>query len=504
MKNITIIGGGACGTAVFIELLLQIAASEHSKETQITIVEKDEQLGYGLAFGTEQPGHLLNTQAELMGIHVHEPEHFVEWIKQQGGKGREDVKGQGKTEHTYTTRQLYGDYVSSNATYYRKKAEELSIPLQVIHAEAIDIQRISDRYEVICQDGAVLSADFIVLAVGTPKPNNYKELLPYPEYIDFPWPSHRVIHRVDAEDHVGILGTSLSAIDAVMTLVDNGHRGRISLFSPDGMLPKVQPQKNKDYQRQILTIANIHKGKREKWQKVKVKEIFRLFQQEVAAYFKKGVDWKAQNREKKPAEELLEADISKAERGGDDLLTLVYSLRYEAGTIWRMLDIEEKQFFKKWLGSNWMINRHAMPLYNAYRLQALFEEKRLKVYPGLKGVEFNNINQNFTLTLEESEEHQLDKLINATGSSSQLEKMDCELVENLLKKGYLTSYPVGGALIDGLTMQTISPKGGEGIYALGHLVNGIMLDVNAVWFNVRTAAILCESILSKLENGRIS
>src|SRR5690606_2354070 len=104
---------------------------------------------------------------------------------------------------------------------------------------------------------------------------------------------------------------------------------------------------------------------------------------------------------------------------------------------------------KKWLGSNWMINRHAMPLYNAYRLQALFEEKRLKVYPGLKGVEFNNINQNFTLTLEESEEHQLDKLINATGSSSQLEKMDCELVENLLKKGYLTSYPVGGALIDG-------------------------------------------------------
>src|SRR5690606_36945900 len=363
-------------------------------------------------------GHLLNTQTKLMGIHVHEPQHFSQWLMDQGGKSREDVKGRGETDHAYTTRKLYGDYVSSQAKKYLQKARKAGLETDIIYAEAIDIHRVSGSYEVLCHDGRRIVSEFVVLALGTPEPNNYNEFSDLPEFVGFPWPSARIIHAVGHNDHVGILGTSLSAIDAVMTLVDNGHRGEISLFSPDGMLPKVQPQKNKDYQRQILTIANIHKGKREKWQKVKVKEIFRLFQQEVAAYFKKGVDWKAQNREKKPAEELLEADISKAERGGDDLLTLVYSLRYEAGTIWRMLDIEEKQFFKKWLGSNWMINRHAMPLYNAYRLQALFEEKRLKVYPGLKGVEFNNINQNFTLTLEESEEHQLDKLINATGSSS--------------------------------------------------------------------------------------
>src|SRR5690554_870718 len=262
MKNITIIGGGACGTAVFIELLLQIAPSELSKETKITIIEKDEQLGQGLAFGTKQPGHLLNTQAELMGIHVHEPAHFSEWLKVHGGKDRKDVKGKGETEHAYTTRKLYGDYVSDQARYYLERAREKDIPLEVITAEAIDIQRDMETYEVICHNGMRIASDYIVLALGTPKPNNYKELSQYPQYIDFPWPSPRIINKVNAEDHVGILGTSLSAIDAVMTLVDNGHKGKISLFSPDGMLPKVQPQKNKNYQRKFLTVTHIRSEER--------------------------------------------------------------------------------------------------------------------------------------------------------------------------------------------------------------------------------------------------
>lgn len=504
MKNITIIGGGACGTALFIELLLQIANSGLSKESKITIIEKDGQLGQGLAFGTKQPGHLLNTQTELMGIHVHEPEHFSEWLKLRGGKDRKDVKGKGETEYTYTTRKLYGDYLSGQARYYVERAREKGIPLEVITAEAIDIQRDMEAYEVLCHNGRRIASDYIVLALGTPKPNNYKELLKYPQYIDFPWPSDGMINKVHADDHVGILGTSLSAIDAVMTLVDNGHQGKISLFSPDGMLPRVQPQKNKNYRRKYLTVTNIHKNNRETWNKVTVKALFRLFQREVEHCNKGPVDWKNQNREKKPAEKLLDQDISCAEKGGDELLTVIYSLRYDAGTVWRMLDIGEKKFFKKWLGSHWMMNRHAMPLYNAYRLRTLFKEKRLRVFPGLKEVGFNNKGHDFSLTLEGLDDQKVDKLINATGSSSHLGKMECRLLDSLLEKKYLSAYPVGGTLINELTMQAISPKGGEGIYALGHLVNGIMLDVNAVWFNVRTVAALTRDILFKIRYGSFS
>ena len=504
MKNITIIGGGACGTAVFIELLLQAVSSGLADKIKIYIIEKDERLGYGLAFGTEQPGHLLNTQTELMGIHVHEPEHFSQWLKQQGGKKRKDVKGEGETDHTYTTRRLYGNYVSSQFKHYLEKAEKIGLATEIIHAEAVDIQRIAATYEVICHDGQRVPSDYVILALGTPKPNNYKELLSYPEYIDFPWPSYKIINKVKSSDHVGILGTSLSAIDAVMTVVDNGHRGDISLFSPDGMLPRVQPEESQSYERSVLTLSHIHKIKRETLSKVGVNEVFKLFQKEVETHARHQINWKSKNREKKAAESLLYEDISAAERGGDALSDVIYSLRYDAGTIWQLWDADEKILFKKWLGSHWMLNRHAMPLHNAYRLQALFKEKRLKVFPGLKEVEFNQKSREFNLTLEDTETVTVDTLINATGSPSHLSDMGFPLVDNLLNKEYLSSYPVGGTLIDELTMQTISPKGGRGIYAIGHLVNGMLLDVNAVWFNVRTAATLCDHLLSKIKNGRFS
>jgi uncharacterized NAD(P)/FAD-binding protein YdhS len=504
MKNITIIGGGACGTAVFIELVLQIAASALTDQVKLTIIEKEKVLGYGLAFGTDQPGHLLNTQAELIGIHVREPEHFSNWLKAIGGPGRDDVKGHHETDHTYTTRSLYGDYVAGQATHYLAKARQIGLVVEIIHAEAVDIGLESGRYEVMCQDGNLYASDFVVLALGTPKPQNYQDLRAHLEYIDFPWPSERILHKVHPEDHVGILGTSLSAIDAVMTLVDNGHQGPISLFSPDGMLPRVQPEKPRNYDRKILTLSHIHQIKRETLRKVGVKDIFGLFQQEVDSHAEHKVDWHAVKREKKDAEELLDRDIALAEKGGDELSDVIYSLRYDADAVWQMWDIEEKKQFKRWLGSYWMAYRHAMPLYNAYRLKALFVTKQLKVFPGLEGVEFDEQRRVFNMKLEVSVSKTLDKLINATGSPSHLEEMGCPLVDRLLEKRYLRPYPAGGALIDALTMQTISPKGGEGIYAMGHLVNGMLLGVNSVWYNVRTAATLCQHLISKIKYGCIS
>ncbi|MEX2591968.1 MAG: FAD/NAD(P)-binding protein [Anditalea sp.] len=504
MKNITIIGGGACGVAVYIELLLQITTLGLTKEVKLTVIEKDDRIGYGLAFGTDQPGHLLNTQADLMGIHAAEPGHFSDWLKTHGGKARKDVKGKGSTDHTYTTRKLYGDYVAEQANFYIKKAWEKGVNLDVIHAEAIDLHRDGDAYEVICHDGCRIPADFIVLALGTPKPKNYPELCEYPQYIDFPWPSERIIQKINTDDHVGILGSSLSAIDAIMTLVDNGHSGKISLFSPDGILPRVQPEENQSYKRKFLTIRNIHKIKRESFRNPGIKLIFSMFQQEVEDYYGKPIDWKGVNRTGKPSRPLLNWDISCAEKGGDAIMSVIYSLRYDASDMWSLLSIDEKERFKKWLSAYWMINRHAMPLYNAYRLQSLFNEEKLEVFPEFLEVDFEKRSEKFTMRLGNSENRLVDKLINSTGSSSHLGQMGRTLIDNMMKKEYLSGYPIGGALINERTMQVVSPKGGEGIYALGHIVNGLLLDVNAVWFNVRTAATLSKDIIFKIKNGRFS
>lgn len=151
-----------------------------------------------------------------------------------------------------------------------------------------------------------------------------------------------------------------------------------------------------------------------------------------------------------------------------------------------------------------MINRHAMPLHNAYRLRSLFEKGILQVIPDFQDVSFDEKTNKFLMKQRSSEVIAVDKLINSTGSSSHLEQMNCTLINNMVKKSYLTSYPIGGAVINDRTMRVVSPQGGEGIYALGHVVNGMLLDVNAVWFNVRTAGIICKDILFNIKDGNFS
>lgn len=498
MKNVTIIGGGPCGVAVGIELFLQIVNRKLQHKIKITLLEKDAEIGYGLAFRTDQPGHLLNTQADLMGIHADEPRHFAGWLKVHGGKNRKDVKGEGETEDSYTTRKLYGDYVSAQAQYYFQKARETGVQFNLLRAEAWDIQKTDGHYEVICTNGRHIASDFVVLAPGTPKPNNYPRLNGLPGYIDFPWPSHRIIEQVGKHEHVGVLGSSLSAVDAVMTLVDNGHRGKISLFAPDGLLPRVQPRETKTVHRNWLTLEAIHRIRRETLQPVGVKQVLALFQKEVEEIERKSFPWKEARREGIPAAVLLNRDITLAESGGDPILVLCEALRYDAGEIWRSWDIPEKKLFKKWLGTYWMINRHAMPLYNAYRLRTLFDEGVLEVVSHLSGVDYGHSAGKFQIQIKESEYQRVDKLINATGSASDLTQMNYRLIDNLMARGYLSAYPPGGALINERTMQAVSPEGGDGIYALGHIVNGMMLDTNAVWFNVRTAATLSKDIIARL------
>ena len=79
-KTLTIIGMGACGVAAFAEAVTRLCY-DPGDGWKIHLVERDDELARGLAFGTEQPGHLLNTESRLMGLYDREPGHFRTWLE---------------------------------------------------------------------------------------------------------------------------------------------------------------------------------------------------------------------------------------------------------------------------------------------------------------------------------------------------------------------------------------------------------------------------------------
>ncbi|NHE57502.1 FAD/NAD(P)-binding protein [Cyclobacterium plantarum] len=503
MNHIAIIGGGACGVAVFVDLFHQIGLSGKPQAFSIHWYEEDEQFGKGLAFGTDQPGHILNTQADLMGIFPEEPDHFAKWLDENGGKSNKAVKGGGKLEDSYTSRNFYGNYLREQMQVYLRHAQNLGLSVVQYKQRAEKIDFEAGKYRITTNEGIMAHlADKVILAVGTPKPNKFSELRSNKNYIDFPWPSNRILKKYREHRNIGILGSSLSAIDTVITLLDNDYAGQIYLFSPDGLMPKVQPVENKNVERKFLTLSNLNRWKRERMQPIPVKLLFRWFLQELEVITGNPVRAKSLNRVGLPADQLLDKDIEWAEKRGDPVVNLAYSLRHEASALWDALSVEEKIKFKKWLGPHWAINRHGMPLHNAYKLKRAFDMGKLKVIPFFENLEEDRgEGANFIMKTVSGASYEVGLLINATGSPGALDQMGNALITYLLEKKLIRSHPVGGAVVNPRTMQLFSPAGGNGIFAVGHLVNGMLMDVNAVWFNVKTVRNLTQEILFRILDG---
>ncbi|WP_439488360.1 FAD/NAD(P)-binding protein [Algoriphagus sp.] len=497
--TVGIIGGGACGVAALAELMVQLKITGKHKTTQILLIERRSELGVGLAFSTDQPGHLLNTQADLMGIHSFEPKHFSTWLKNHEEDVTHEVKGENTLDDSYTTRRLYGDYIHEQAKYYLNEAKEIGLNIDVIQDEAIDLIPENGHWKIELANEPSRNVDHVILVPGTPKPNNFSEFDELDTYFGFPWPSEPIINGIPKDADVSILGSSLSAIDAIMTLADSGHHGKISLFSLDGLMPRVQPKEESSYERKFLTLACAHQIRRTAWRQPKIKELFRLFQQEAEHYIGHSIDWKKTGRKGIPAQQLLAEDIGIAENGGDAFINILYSLRYEASQIWEWLSVDEKQRFKKWLGSYWTITRHGMPLVNAKRLNELFKDGKLEVNSPMHEVTYDDAKKKFVLEYGDGKRHEASYLINATGPATKIEKMKSTLMQNLLKSGVIETYPVGGIHIDPDKMEVISSKKPhKNLYAAGHICNGILLDVNAVWFNVKSISTLCKHITKNI------
>ncbi|KQS33949.1 FAD/NAD(P)-binding protein [Dyadobacter sp. Leaf189] len=496
--NITIIGGGACGISAFTELFLQLRIANLHRKVGITIIEENEEVGKGLAFGTKQPGHILNTQADLMGIHLTEPEHFSEWlIRHQERIGEEIVDNQGQDE-AFTTRRLYGDYLKEQFEHYFSLAKEEGMQAEVVHASATNVKKEENGFNVFLSNQQTHACNYLVLAPGTPVANNYPHLEGKKNYFGSPWPSSDILENVPRDADVGILGSSLSAIDALMTLADNEHQGKITFYSLDGLLPRVQVEKPEPYQRKYLIIKNLHRIQREKLRNPTVVEVFRLFMKEAESYAGGKIDWKATKRDGKSAAELLREDIETARAGGDALMNIPYSLRYDSSEMWKALDESERIKFKKWLGGYWATNRHGMPLVNAERVCKLFDNQQLSVESDLEEVKYIDEKEGFELRFGDQVNF-TKYLINATGPASAVKAMKSDLVKNLAEGKLIEPEPVGGIRMDTQTMQVVtSGKPVPHFYVLGHLCNGLLLDVNAVWFNVRTIGSLSQHILKTI------
>jgi uncharacterized NAD(P)/FAD-binding protein YdhS len=126
-------------------------------------------------------------------------------------------------------RRTYGDYLSS-LTAPLTSSESGPSRLTIVHGQCVDLNEGSAGVAVTLADGSRHVGDVAVLATGNDSP-----IAKLPCDAD-PWAPPSV--AIDKDATVLILGTGLTMVDYVLSLLRDGHRGQIVAMSRRGLLAK--------------------------------------------------------------------------------------------------------------------------------------------------------------------------------------------------------------------------------------------------------------------------
>ena len=237
---VAIAGGGFAGSMLAVQL-----ARQSRIPLRIKLYDAAGRFARGVAYGTEDPNHLLNVRADRMGAFDDKPDDFYRWLLSNETELRRRHPGLAPLKiapEAFMPRLLYGDYIA--ALLEEAVQSEGRVVIETIAAEITDAEKDGDGILLTFKDGNPQKADVLVLALGnlfSGKLSFEKDLSQNPRYIGSPWQAGtdvKLSALAGAAGPVVIVGTGLTMIDMLLTLRARSYQGKIIALSRHGLLPQ--------------------------------------------------------------------------------------------------------------------------------------------------------------------------------------------------------------------------------------------------------------------------
>lgn len=435
MNRITIIGGGASGTLLAINLLRQ----QSDVRLEINLVEKRAVIGRGVAFSTKEDVHLLNVPAAKMGAFANDVEHFYKWLQ-------DNEFNYGPSD--FVPRRIFGRYLREQLDIARDSAAE-NTQLNLFDDEAVDITFDEGKAQVHLASGDTLYSEKVVLAFGNflpPHPSvSDQSFTTSSKYFQDPW-SPEVFDRINNNDSVLIVGTGLSMADVTMQLNKVGHTGPINAISTRGLLPAVHKlgYTYPSFYEEINGAARIT-------------DILKTVRKHTHKAAADSSDWRA----------------------------VIDSLRPVTQQIWLDLPLAEKRYFMQHLSRYWNVARHRMPPDAALVIDELRGMGQLQILKGrLRKIEVKDTGGfDVQYTLIEAEHHiHADVIVNCIGSESKFDQLDSRLVSNLMNKRHIRCDDLRFGLDSTTDGHLIAGDGSTSsiLFTLGTALKGVLWESTAI------------------------
>jgi uncharacterized NAD(P)/FAD-binding protein YdhS len=463
-QDIAIVGAGFTGSLLALHLLQRCQPGD-----RIYLIERNAQFGRGLAFSTGNPNHLLNVRAGNMSAYADQPDHFVQWLRRLP-KATQALLNEYPTVTTFVPRGLYGSYIQ------QQLGEEIwrrghGQNLYLVTDEAVRIHRepaqtkTEKPLSVELAVGRRLPVDRCVLATGNLLPSKNQGAI-----IGNPW-DERALANLDPDADVLVLGTGLTMVDTVISLLDRGHKGRIVAVSRRGLLPRLHLSAGVDDLPQPWRFDAPPSGH----------NVLTLFRH-------------------------IRAAAREAAAQGQDWRVVIDGLRSHTQRLWHEMPTAERARFLRHLRPWWDVHRHRSATRVMARILEAIQRRQLMVVAG-RIESMNPAGPHIAVAIRPRGKDgrmtlNAQRVLDCTALTPDISKLELPLLRELIASGAARADALGlgldvtpaGALIDA------RGKPARDLFAVGPVTRGTFWEITAVP-DIRVA---CEALAEHLlPAGRI-
>ncbi|WP_084127867.1 FAD/NAD(P)-binding protein [Cellvibrio mixtus] len=357
-KNLVIIGCGA-SAVILLAALAKLHAATKTPSLTIKIVDDNPAAPRGLAYAVTHPSLVLNVPAQRMGVYTNDPAHFYQWLQQsdQWRQLHPDFSDLIVHPDDFVPRMIYGEYLCQVLKESVARLEQCGNSIEFIAERAITVNAANDNGVCITTNQhRNLIADSLVVATGN-----------YPAFHN-PVTSHSIFaspYCVSAnacdwqqQRDLVLIGSGLSAVDAVQMALSRGFKGRFHVFSGHGLLPLAHQEV---HHQQMVPVFNSNA------------QSARTLLRDVRAYIRSnqqtGIAWQDS----------------------------INQLRALNNQIWSNLPEKERVRIRKFFPW-WNVARHRIPAKIYQRLTSLEAQGRLRIHKA-KVTRIDAVANGFQLTL---------------------------------------------------------------------------------------------------------
>ena len=340
-RVIVIIGGGFTGTMTVANLLR--FGSQDEFPLHIVLIDRQPAFGEGIAYRTNDPRHLLNVPAGQMSAWPNRPEDFLEFAR-----AKDTLVKPGD----FLPRRMYGQYIRQRLCELAESCGN-GLSAEVVRDEATGLTpKIDSSWSIQTCKGRSIQADVAVITIGHRPPDDplaSRWVGPCHRFVADPWAA-LVLSQIGPDEPVLLLGSGLTAVDAILTL-DRGDRlAPLVAVSHHGLMPMPHlrdPEPAADVSE--LVTAWLDPAIR-----LTVRQLVSTLRRHIDATANSGTDWRQ----------------------------VIDGLRPVIPKLWERLSLSERRRFLNCIRSFWEVHRHRMAPDVADAIDRLRRKKTLEIISG--------------------------------------------------------------------------------------------------------------------------